>query len=152
MTTCQICGQDKPDGEEKKLYTAKILKEERGAERMTYGGGREVDVTTTYGEFEEHTYYLCSGCQTLWDKIVMWSGSALTLIATAVLLVVSTKQHIDWLFALALAVLIAGFIVTGELTTGERLKRQAKRARGEGPFKAFSASEYTALLEKQSHG
>ncbi|MBN2389620.1 MAG: hypothetical protein JXR84_02775 [Anaerolineae bacterium] len=37
MTTCQICGQDKTVGEEKKLYTAKILEEERGAERMTYG-------------------------------------------------------------------------------------------------------------------
>ena len=152
MATCQICGQDKTVGEEEKLYTAKILKEERGAERMTYGGGREVDVTTTYGEFKEHTYFLCAECRTVWDKIVMWSGSALTIIATVVLLVVSIRQHIDWMFALALAVLIAGFIMTGQFTTGERLKRQAKRARGEGPFKAFSESEYTALLEKQSHG
>lgn len=152
MATCQICDQDKTVGEEKKLYTAKILKEERSAERMTYGGGREVDVTTTYGEFEGHTFFLCSDCRTLWDKIVMWSGIGLTVIATIALLIVSTRQHIDWMFALALAVLIAGFIVTGELTTGERLKRQAKRARGEGPFKAFSESEYTALMEKQSHG
>ena len=37
MTTCQICVQDKTVGEEKKLYIAKILKEERGAECMTYG-------------------------------------------------------------------------------------------------------------------
>ncbi|MGC9396324.1 MAG: hypothetical protein ACP5J4_15885 [Anaerolineae bacterium] len=152
MATCQICNQDKPVGEEKKLYTAKILKEERSAERMTYGGGREVDVTTTYGEFMEHNYFLCSACQTLWDKIVMWAGIGLTVVTTIVLLAISIRQHIDWMFALALVVLIAGFIVTGELTTRERLKRQAKRARGDGPFKAFSASEYAALLEKQSHG
>ena len=148
MATCQICGQDKPVGEEKKLYTAKILKEERSAERMTYGGGKEVTVTTTYGEFEEHNYFLCSECRTLWDKIVMWPGIGLTIVATIVLLVVSVRQHIDWMFALALVVLIAGMIVTGQFTTGERLKRQAKRSRGEGSFKAFSDSEYAALLEK----
>lgn len=51
MPNCGVCGQDKSTGGEKKVYTARVLKEEKGAEQMVYGGGREVTVTTTYGEF-----------------------------------------------------------------------------------------------------
>lgn len=79
MAICQVCGKDKATGEEQVLHSGKILKEERSGERMTYGGGREVTVTTTYGEFIEHRYFVCSDCRTLWDKVWVWSGGTLTI-------------------------------------------------------------------------
>ncbi|OQY21058.1 MAG: hypothetical protein B6I34_07885 [Anaerolineaceae bacterium 4572_32.1] len=150
MPRCQVCGKDKPDGEEKKLYSARILKEERGQDRMVAVGRTEADVTTTYGEFVEHRYFLCVDCHTLWDKAVMWPGIGLALIATVALLVISVRQHIDWMFALALFVLAGGIVIVVQLSTDERLKRRAKRDRGsDDPVKVFSAAEYRALLEKQ---
>ena len=149
MPNCGVCGQDKSTGEEKKIYTARVLKEERGAERMVYGGGREVEVTTTYGEFQEHRYFLCASCRTIWDKIAMPVGAGLTVLVSIALGVVALKQHVDWMFALALVVFIGGIIVAGLLSTEEQLKRKAKQERGKtAPIKAFSEQAYGELMHK----
>jgi len=73
----------------------------------------------------------------------------LAVVVSIILGVVAVKQHVDWMFALALVVFIAGIIAAGSLSTEDRLKRVAKKERGtEQPIKAFSEQEYLVLMDK----
>ena len=67
----------------------------------------------------------------------------------AIRAMVALKQHVDWMFAVALVVFIGGIIGAGSLSTEERLKRKAKQERGKtDPIKAFSEQAYGELVRK----
>lgn len=76
-------------------------------------------------------------------------SAGLTVLVSIVLGVVALKQHVDWMFAVALVVFVGGIIGAGSLSTEERLKRKAKQERGKSaPIKAFSEQEYGELMHE----
>jgi len=151
MSSCSICNKEKQIGEERKMFTAKILKEERGAEKMVYGGGRETTITTTYGEFLEQRYFVCGNCISFWNKIIVPIAAVITIILSVIILYLALTLHIDWLFALGLVVFIAGIIISGEFSIHSKLQKKAKKDRNEKtPIKAFSENEYKDLVEKNN--
>ena len=145
MPECKVRGQEKPEGDETRVYTARVLKEDRI--RVT---GNQISVMTTYCEFQEHRYFVCASCRTRRDKVVRNGLMALSIIAGVVLLIVSVRQDIDWMFLLAFFVPIAGIVVAMLVSVEARLGRKAREERGPGEqIKTFNEGAFKIMVEKQ---
>ena len=148
MSQCSVCNQDNGAGEVKRIYTARELKRERGQEHMVYGGGTEVTVTTTYGEFQEHNFFVCADCLTRRDKVAKWVIIGATILLTVALVAVSAARHMAWAYLAALIALIGGLICSDLVSTDYRIKGFAKQQRGSGlPVEAFNERRYRKLME-----
>jgi hypothetical protein len=157
MPTCNICQENSSQGEERVIYTARIVSQ---TEKVLYTSGdtRFVETTTRFSDFAEHHYFLCAGCK-LRNKIALPAGVVVVLMVTIALFIASTMLHIAWLFAAALIALIAGMGPVSHLGAEAKLNKKALAERGTsakgihafyftgetGEFKAFDASEYARL-------
>ena len=117
----------------------------------TYGGGREVTTTTTYGEFVEHRYYVCSNCIKLWNKIIVPIAAIITILISVIIIIFALTLHIDWMFVIGLFVFIVGIIISGEFSIKAKLQKRGKKDRNEKKsIKAFDESEYKDLTTKNN--
>lgn len=163
MSTCDICHQNSSQGEGKTIHTARIVSRTERVlgytQSSNYGSTKTVETTTTYNDFVEHNYFVCSQCKLTQDRIVLPAGVVLVLMVTIALFVASTVLHIAVLFLAALIALIVGMGPVSHLGTGARLNKKALAERGTSAkgfhafyftgetddFKAFSADEYARL-------
>lgn len=141
MPKCAICEQDKQEGQEKKIYTARILKTER------WKSGSTTTTRTTYGEFQMHNFFTCAKCHTIWDKIVLPVGGGLWGILCIVLFILGLKQNSDLMAFLCVFVFFGGLFTLIFTSIDERLKKRARQEReSTDKIRAFTEKEYEKFL------
>ena len=143
MTTCAVCNKDKQEGMEKIIYTGRKISEE-----SRHGSGNTTLVTKTYSEFQKHSYFLCSKCHILWDRIVLWGGIGLTIVAIFIFIRISIKQQLPWIFVLVLFCFLPVLAGIEWFSSNERFKKLARQERGEDGVEAFTERGYNHLLEQ----
>ena len=142
MPKCAICEQDKQEGREKKIYTARILEQEQWqTDTITHS-------LATYGEFQMHSFFICANCHTR-DKIILSVGGAFWGLLSLILfiLAIAIKQYSDLIAMLCAIVFMGGPITWALVSIDVRLTKKAKQERGNTDrIKVFTEKGYEELL------
>jgi hypothetical protein len=104
--------------------------------------GSAVQTATTYGDFREHPFFLCTGCQRKWDMVARTAALVAVAALTITLIVIAIRAHQAWLFAAALVIFIVGMAPASHLNVDAKLSKKALRERG-AAIKGFHAFIYT---------
>jgi hypothetical protein len=124
MSICTICNKNRQIGELRIYHTARILDVQR--KRITQDA---VQTTTTYGDFQEHRFAVCSKCKLIWDRIALPLAILIVIGIAVALFVLAGKMHNEWLFLAALLAIIVGAGPASHLSTDARLSKKALHER-----------------------
>ncbi len=161
MALCVVCRQEKTNGESRKVYTGRFLSSSVHfvPNIASPSGGVATASRTTYTDFLQHEFFVCSGCKrkaSILNTVI--GGPILLFAACSGMMTLFTKGKT---FAfLCVGSVLALFLGAGILALLQRvgfkndiweiLKKEALVQRGvtdEGMIEVFSEADYNDMLK-----
>ena len=148
MRTCEICGKTKEDTNSISFYTARALGQSR-----VKSGFKQHTITTSFGDFKEHTYHVCKSCT---NRVSCFMPLIVFFILSVFFTIVIGVRNSTIIWN-AILYIIGGFclatipsaVVMATFSVNERLLRKAVASRkGSSPgnqIKGYTSTTYEKI-------